>query len=177
MVEPAFRGAGTKVGLELWRIEALAPVKQPAVTGKFYTGDSYILLSTVAKGSSFSWSIHFWLGTETSQDESGVAAYKSVELDTQLGRGPVQYREVQGSESDLFLSYFKNTGGVEYLPGGVESGFVHVERDVYPTRLLHVKVFSIYTFSTQFKNPLNFLILFIAKLEFNEFVSLFVNQV
>jgi len=26
-------------------------------------------------------------------------------------------------EGELFLSYFKKMGGVEYLPGGVESGF------------------------------------------------------
>ncbi len=30
-------------------------------------------------------------------------------------------------------------GGIEYLPGGVESGFQKVERDVYPTRLLQLK--------------------------------------
>ncbi len=110
------------------------------MTGQFYTGDSYILLSTVAsKSGSLSWAIHFWLGAETSSDEAGIAAYKSVELDESLGGGPVQYREVQGNESQLFLGYFKNSGGVQYLPGGISSGFKKVERDVYETRLLHVK--------------------------------------
>ncbi len=83
--------------------------------------------------------IHFWLGAETSQDEAGVAAYKTVELDEALGGGPVQHREVQGHESQLFLSYFKAFGGIHYLPGGVSSGFRHVEHDQHPTRLLHLK--------------------------------------
>ncbi|DAZ92737.1 TPA: hypothetical protein N0F65_002902 [Lagenidium giganteum] len=84
------------------------------------------------------WNIHFWLGKETSADESGVAAYKTVELDDSLGGGPVQYRECQGFESELFLSYFKKNG-LEYLKGGVASGFTKVERDVYETRLFQLK--------------------------------------
>ena len=46
---------------------------------------------------------------------------------------------MQGNESDEFLSVFKDMGGVEYLDGGIESGFAHVERDTWPVRLLHVK--------------------------------------
>lgn len=53
----------------------------------------------VCPRSGFNWSIHFWLGKETSADESGVAAYKTVELDESLGGSPVQYRECQGHES------------------------------------------------------------------------------
>lgn len=138
-VDPAFVGAGKAPGMELWRIENKAPVKQPAVDGKFHTGDSYILLvTTQSKSGALNWAIHFWIGAESSQDEYGIAAYKTVELDESLGGGPVQYREVQGNESQLFQSYFKNIG-LEYLPGGVDSGFVKVERDVYRPRLLMLK--------------------------------------
>ena len=46
-VESTFIGAGKVAGLELWRIEKMAPVRVPEVKGKFFQGDSYILLSTV----------------------------------------------------------------------------------------------------------------------------------
>lgn len=130
--------AGQKDGLEIWRIEKLKPVPvDPAHFGKFYAGDSYIVLHTFTKDNRRKWDVHFWLGTHTSQDEAGVAAYKTVELDDALGGAPVQHREVQEHESNLFLSYFK--AGVQYLEGGIESGFRHVEKDVYTKRLLHLK--------------------------------------
>ncbi len=52
------------------------------------------------------WNIHFWLGLATSADEAGVAAFKTVELDTMLNGAAVQHREVQSHESKLFQSYF-----------------------------------------------------------------------
>ncbi|XP_065886890.1 gelsolin, cytoplasmic-like [Dysidea avara] len=137
-VDPAFKGVGKKDGLEIFRIEKFQVIPQPKNThGKFHSGDSYIVLHTKKLPAGFEWNIHFWLGEETSQDEAGVAAYKTVELDDSLGGGPVQHREVQHHESNKFLSYFSK--GVTYLAGGIESGFKKVDRDKFETRLLHVK--------------------------------------
>lgn len=43
---PAFNSAGKTKGLEIWRVENFNPVAVPkAEYGKFYTGDSYIILN------------------------------------------------------------------------------------------------------------------------------------
>jgi hypothetical protein len=81
------------------------------------------------------WNIHFWLGQDTSIDERGVAAYKTVELDDLLSGIPVQYREVQGNESEMFLKLFKK---LHILHGGTASAFHHVTAETYQPRLLHV---------------------------------------
>jgi gelsolin len=79
--------------------------------------------------------VHFWLGLDTTQDEAGTAAYKTVELDDFLLGDPVQHREVQGHESKLFMSYFKYFVSPE---GGVESGFKKVGPKEYVPRLFQV---------------------------------------
>nr|CAD1840268.1 unnamed protein product [Ananas comosus var. bracteatus] len=126
-LDPAFQGAGTKAGLEIWRIENFRPVPVPESSyGKFFTGDSYVVLKTTAlKNGSFRHDIHYWLGKDTSQDEAGTAAIKTVELDATLGGRAVQYREVQGNETEKFLSYFKPC--IIPQQGGVASGFKHTE--------------------------------------------------
>ncbi|WOK92682.1 villin-4-like isoform X1 [Canna indica] len=126
-VDSAFQGAGQKAGLEIWRIENFCPVLVPSSShGKFFTGDSYIILKTTAsKSGSLHHDIHYWLGKDTSQDEAGTAAIKTVELDAALGGRAVQYREVQGHETEKFLSYFKPC--IIPQQGGVSSGFKHAE--------------------------------------------------
>jgi gelsolin len=138
--EKAWTNAGKEVGLQIWRIEKFTVQSVPKDTyGTFYSGDSYIVLNTYKKKDSpkLLWDVHFWLGKFTTQDEAGTAAYKTVELDDLLGGDPVQHREVQGHESDLFLSYFNNE--IKLLEGGVDTGFKHVEPEKYRPRLLHLK--------------------------------------
>eukprot|EP00249_Psilotum_nudum_P014660 c24943_g1_i2 orf=426-1517(-) len=130
-VDPAFQGVGQKPGMDIWRIENFQPVPlSKSEFGRFYSGDSYIVLQTTAlKSGGFHFDIHFWLGKDTSQDESGTAAIKTVELDAALGGRAVQYRELQGHETDKFLSYFKPC--IIPLEGGVASGFKKVEAKKY----------------------------------------------
>ncbi|XP_009799721.1 villin-3-like [Nicotiana sylvestris] len=134
-LDPAFQGAGQRVGTEIWRIEDFQPVPLPKSDyGKFYSGDSYIILQTTSgKGGAYLYDIHFWLGKDTSQDEAGTAAIKTVELDAVLGGRAVQYREIQGHESDKFLSYFKPC--IIPLEGGIASGFKKPEEEEFETRL------------------------------------------
>ncbi|XP_052127295.1 gelsolin, cytoplasmic-like [Frankliniella occidentalis] len=73
MSEEKFANAGKVAGLEIWRVENFDLKRvQKNDYGKFYIGDSYIVLSTKKCGGllglgSNSWDIHFWLGAETSQ--------------------------------------------------------------------------------------------------------------
>eukprot|EP01135_Chromosphaera_perkinsii_P005753 Nk52_evm53s359 gene=Nk52_evmTU53s359 len=138
--EPAWLNAGKKVGLEIWRIEQFNVKSWPKEEyGKFYSGDSYIVLKTYTKKDNpdaLAWDVHFWIGSESTQDEYGTAAYKTVELDDFLDGAPIQHREIQGHESPLFTSYFRE---IQYLDGGVDSGFNHVEPEKYDERLLQVK--------------------------------------
>jgi hypothetical protein len=60
------------------------------------------------RGNAFERHIYFWLGAESTQDERGVAAYKTVELDESLGGEPTQHREVQEHESAGFKALFNN---------------------------------------------------------------------
>lgn len=135
--EVAWKGAGQKVGLQIWRVVKFKLESWPKEQyGEFFSGDSYIILNTYIKPGEddLEFDVHFWIGKYSTQDEYGTAAYKTVELDTLLNDKPIQHRQVQGHESDLFKSYFKV---MEYLEGGAETGFRQVKPQEYKPRLMH----------------------------------------
>ncbi|XP_065213354.1 villin-1-like isoform X2 [Planococcus citri] len=149
--DPAFKHIRKNAtGFLIWRVENMQLVPLPLDQyGTFYEGDSYLIYaaSEFAKfvgprtkayevRGRLEIHIHFWLGAKTSTDESTIAAYKCVELDTYLGGTPTQHREIQGQESPRFKGYFKK--GIRLLKGGVASGLHHVE-NTFEARLFRVK--------------------------------------
>lgn len=72
-----------------------------------------------------------------------------MELDAALGGRAVQYREVQGHETEKFLSYFKPC--IIPQEGGAASGFKHPDVNEHQIRLyvckgkhvVHVKEVSL----------------------------------
>ena len=93
--------------------------------GQFFKGDSYIILNSDGSDpSNLAHDIHIWIGSESSQDEYGTAAYKMVEADDYLGGAAIQHRQVEGREADEFVDLFSY---LEYLEGGMDSGFNRVE--------------------------------------------------
>lgn len=139
-----YESCGQDWGTEIWRIENFELVEVPKqFYGKFYTGDSYVILHTYEKINEATGecekaqNLHFWIGDESSQDEYGAAAIIVTQMDTVAGDLPVQFRETENRESAEFMDYFKK---VEYLQGGVASGFSHVEiNEDDNKRLLRVK--------------------------------------
>jgi gelsolin len=135
--EKAWDNVGKEKGIQIWRIEKFQVKSWPKDHyGEFFSGDSFIILhSMIDEEGKKTYDVFFWLGNQTSQDEAGTAAYKTVELDDLLGDLPVQYREVQGNETKKFLDLFPK---MTILEGGVDSGFRVLKPQEYKPRLLHV---------------------------------------
>ncbi|ORY05672.1 actin depolymerizing protein [Basidiobolus meristosporus CBS 931.73] len=149
LTEPAWNDGcvGVTTGLKVWRIENFEVVPLPPhQIGVFFEGDSYIVLHSYKVGNEDGTETHrlghdafFWLGSKTSQDEAGVAAYKTVELDEFLQGTATQHRETQAEPSDVFLALFPR---ITIRRGGVASGFRHVEETVKPETKTLLRVFS-----------------------------------
>ncbi|XAR60727.1 hypothetical protein NMG60_11034210 [Bertholletia excelsa] len=108
-IDSALQGGGAKPGLEIWCVENLQLVTVPKTShGKFFSGSAYLVLNTVLlKSGTLQHDIHYWLGKDAKEVDSSFVSDKALELDEALGSHAVQYREVQGQETEKFLSYFK----------------------------------------------------------------------
>ncbi|KAI1090586.1 putative actin-binding protein Fragmin [Rostrohypoxylon terebratum] len=144
--EPAWQEVGQATGLHVWRIEDFEVVPWPKDQyGDFHEGDSYIVLHSYKVGSKdgeqkLAHDIFFWLGSKTTQDEAGTAAYKTVELDEFLHGVATQHRELQKEPSDDFIALFSR---IRILSGGVRSGFTHVETEEKPKdTLMLLRIFK-----------------------------------
>jgi len=145
--EPAWNDGriGREAGLRVWRIEDFEVVAWPKDQyGVFFDGDSFIVLHSYKVGArdgseKLGHDVFFWLGAHTSQDEAGVAAYKTVELDEFLHGAAVQHREIQQSPSDAFVALFPR---LRIRRGGVRSGFRHVEAPPKEDVLTLLRVFK-----------------------------------
>lgn len=138
--EDAWKVIGEEAGVKVWRIEQFKVVEWPAEdNGKFYTGDSYIVLHswTHPGKDKLNHDLYIWIGAESSQDEYGTAAYKMVEADDYTGGVAVQHREVQGHESYKFKALFD--GELYYWEGGIDSGFNHIEPSEEKPNMYKVK--------------------------------------
>jgi gelsolin len=101
----AFLASCGKDDLEVYRIEHFDPIKQPKESfGQFFQGDSYVIV----KQNEGDYEIHFWHGKDCTTDEMGSSAAFSVQLSSNLSKDSNHNLELQGHESDLFLSYFRN---------------------------------------------------------------------
>ena len=85
--EEAWDGIGKKVGIYVWRVEKFLIKPWPKNQyGQFFRGDSYIILNSFGSDpNNLQHDIHIWVGSESTQDEYGTAAYKMVEADDYLG--------------------------------------------------------------------------------------------
>jgi len=137
--EEAWKVIGEAPGVKMWRVEKFKLVAWPESDyGCFYKGDSYVVLNswTAPGEDKLNHDLYIWIGSESSQDEYGTAAYKMVEADDYTGGVAVQHREVEGRESYKFKALF---GNLTYWQGGIESGFNHVEPTVEKPNLFKVK--------------------------------------
>ncbi|XP_065879796.1 villin-1 isoform X2 [Euphorbia lathyris] len=108
-IDSAFHAAGAKPGLEIWCVQNLHLIPLPkSLHGNFYSGNAYLVLNNVLlKNGPPEHDVHYWIGKDANEAESAFASEKALELDSALGSCTVQYREVQGEETEKFLSYFK----------------------------------------------------------------------
>ena len=130
---------GQLPGVVCYEIDKFLPnMVDPALNGKFYEGDCYIVLKTYLDNTnSLNWLIYFWIGTYATLDKQACAAMHAVNLRNYLGASTRTIREEQNDESDEFLDLFGSD--LLYIEGArTSSGFYTVEDIEYTTRFYRI---------------------------------------
>ncbi|CAB1345899.1 unnamed protein product [Coregonus sp. 'balchen'] len=108
---------------QIWRIEGADKVPvEPSTYGRFYGGDSYIILYNYQHGGRNGQVIYMWQGVDSSQDEIGASAILAAQLDDELGGGAVQVRVIQGKEPAHLMSLFGGKPMVVHQGGTSREG-------------------------------------------------------
>ena len=134
--EPEFKGLISNIGpyLKIWRIEKSELKKWPeSKYGIFYEGDSFIILK---KNSSTDINAHVWIGKDSTPDETGIASFKLLQLDSYFNKTTNIYYEPQGYECELFLSYFQY---ISIMKGGIDEDEEKEKTEKYQPRLFHIR--------------------------------------
>ena len=85
--------------LQIWRLEEPNPIKLRRVDfGKFYNEHSYVIIRNLEDSSS----VHLWEGEKSTKNYLSKAEY----ICKTMSANNLLYREFQGNESSLFMSYF-----------------------------------------------------------------------
>ncbi|XP_023032217.1 villin-like protein quail isoform X2 [Drosophila willistoni] len=133
-VDATFRKvAKNAITFALWKIDEdrLEAVSRPQY-GLFYDNCAYIIYASSLVGHYATHEtitreqksnvlleryIHYWLGSNVSEQNRSNVVHKIQELDSYLGNVAAIYRETQNHESARFLSYFKK--GYDILSGAL----------------------------------------------------------
>lgn len=131
-------------GLRVWRMERFVPKPVPVhLFGKFLTRETYMVLE-IKEGEDGNkiCTISYWLGSETTMDKSGGAAFRIGELAgfmhamSRVNEIPCKFaqrRYEEGEESDEFRAQFDAAstpyGGFHVEQGGTMSEFNKVDQD------------------------------------------------
>jgi hypothetical protein len=121
----------TNDGINIWMINVELTTKVESVSpsnyGVFYENDCYLILNipketdTLKKSTDKTINLHMWVGSKSSVDKKAISAIRAVELNKYVNDKGIHFREEQGTETDLFQSYFPY--GISVEEGGSENKF------------------------------------------------------
>ncbi|KAN0036848.1 hypothetical protein ACTFIV_002162 [Dictyostelium citrinum] len=150
---------GKEIGLEIWKIIDDSTIqKVPKMNhSTFETNKSYLLLMSQFYDGNMNiknYNIHFWIGellinsqdainfcNDRIEELERIIKYNQKQFDSELIHPePILYREFQGKEGDIFMSYFKSYGGPRYVaPLKLASASAAIATAAKQYKLFHLK--------------------------------------